>query len=71
MGRFTKAQVIGVVKELEAGKRTAEVYRNNDFSQASFLGLEPKCGGMEMCNAAKLNAPEDEKPRSSAFWQIQ
>jgi len=44
--RFTEAQIIGMIKEQEAGMATAEVCRKHGLSPASFYKLKAKYGGI-------------------------
>ncbi|EIE52997.1 hypothetical protein C357_00744 [Citreicella sp. 357] len=57
--RFTKAQIIGIIKEQEAGMPTAKVCRRHGLSTATFYKLKAKYGGMEVSEAARLKALED------------
>lgn len=61
--RFTEAQIIGMIKEQEAGRSTAAVYRTHGLSQGTFYNFKSKYGGMEVSDAAKLRAVTDEKSR--------
>ena len=45
--RFTEAQIIGMIKEQEAGMPTAEVCRKHGLSQGTFYKFKSKYGGME------------------------
>lgn len=58
--RFTEAQIIGMIKEQEAGMATAEVCRKHGLSPASFYKLKAKYGGMELSDAKRLKQLEDE-----------
>mmetsp|Transcript_3463 Transcript_3463/g.5878 ORF Transcript_3463/g.5878 Transcript_3463/m.5878 type:complete len:88 (-) Transcript_3463:42-305(-) len=58
--RFTQAQIIGMIKEQEAGMPTAEVCRKHGLSQGTFHKYKSKYGGMEVSDVAKLRAMEDE-----------
>lgn len=58
--RFTEAQIIGMIKEQEAGMATAEVCRRHGLSPATFYKLKAKYGGMDVSDAQKLRALEDE-----------
>lgn len=58
--RFTEAQIIGMIKEQEAGMPKAEVCRRHGLSPATFYKLKSKYGGMEVSEAARLKALEDE-----------
>ena len=61
--RFTEAQIIGMIKEQEAGMPTAEVCRRHGLSPATFYKLKSKYGGMDVSDARKLKALEDENAR--------
>ena len=58
--RFTEEQIIGILKEQEAGERTADVCRRHGISQATFYKYKSKYGGLEVSDARKLRALEDE-----------
>ncbi len=53
-------QIISMLKEQEAGERTADVCRRHGISQATFYKYKAKYGGMESSDASKLKALEDE-----------
>jgi putative transposase len=61
--RFTEAQIIGMIKEQEAGMTTAEVCRKHGLSPASFYKLKAKYGGMELSDAKRLKQLEDENAK--------
>ncbi len=61
--RFTEAQIIGMIKEQEAGMATAEVCRRHGLSPASFYKLKAKYGGMELSDAKRLKQLEDENAK--------
>lgn len=58
--RFTEEQIIAILKEHEAGLPTAEVCRKHGISHASFYKYKAKFGGMDVSDARKLRALEDE-----------
>ena len=58
--RFTEAQIIGMIKEQEAGMATAEVCRRHGLSPATFYKLKAKYEGMDVSDAQRLRALEDE-----------
>jgi putative transposase len=62
-GRLTDAQVIGVLREQEAGARTEEVWRRHGISQQAFYRWKAKYGGMEMSDARRLRTLGDEDRR--------
>ena len=61
--RFTEAQIIGMIKEQEAGMATAEVCRKHGLSPASFYKPKAKYGGMELLDARRLKQLEDENTK--------
>ena len=58
--RFTEEQIIGILKEHEAGAKTADLCRKYGISEATFFKWKAKFGGMEVSDARKLKALEDE-----------
>jgi putative transposase len=54
--RFTEEQIIGMIKEQEAGMPTAEVCRKHGVSSASFYKYKAKYGSMDVSDARKLKA---------------
>ena len=52
--RFTEEQIIGMIKEQEAGLPTAEVCRKHGLSPATFYKLKAKYGGLEVSEARRL-----------------
>ncbi|MBL1437565.1 MAG: transposase [Rhodobacteraceae bacterium] len=61
--RFTEEQIIGIIKEQEAGMPTAEVCRKHGISSASFYKYKSKYGGMNVSDARKLKALESENAK--------
>jgi putative transposase len=61
--RFTEEQVIGVLREQEAGVATAEVCRKHGISETTFYKWKAKYGGMEVSEARRLKALEDENAK--------
>lgn len=61
--RFTEEQIIGVLKEHEAGGKTADLCRKHGVSQVTFFKWKSKFGGMDISDARKLKALEDENRR--------
>lgn len=58
--RFSEEQVIAILKEQEAGLATAEVCRKHGVSPASFYKWKAKFGGLDVSDAKRLKALEDE-----------
>ena len=61
--RFSEEQIIGMLKEQEAGAKTADVCRKYGISSATFYKFKAKFGGMEVSDARKLKALEEENVR--------
>ncbi len=61
--RFTEAQIIGFLKEAEAGVPVKELCRKHDFSDASFYTWRAKFGVMDVSEAKRLKALEQENAR--------
>ncbi len=61
--RFTDEQIIGFLKEAEAGTPVKELCRKHGFSDAAFYGWRSRFGGMEVADAARLRNPESENNR--------
>lgn len=58
--RFTEEQIIGILREHEAGMKTADLCRKHGVSSATFFKWKSKFGGMDVSDARKLKALEDE-----------
>ena len=58
--RFTEEQIIGILREQEAGMATAEVCRKHGISGATFYKWKSKYGGLDVSDARRLEALEDE-----------
>ena len=61
--RFTEEQIIQILKEQEAGERTADVFRRHGISQPTFYKWKSKFGGMEVSDARKLKSLKAENTR--------
>ena len=61
--RFTEEQIIAILKEQEAGAKTAEVCRRHGISDATFYNWKAMYGGLEVSQARRLKALEDENAR--------
>ena len=61
--RSSEEQIIGMLKEQEAGAKTAAVFRKHGISAATFYKFKAKFGGMEVSDARRLKSLEDENAR--------
>jgi len=61
--RFSEEQIIAILKEHEAGMPTAELCRRHGISGATFYKYKAKFGGLEVSEARRLRALEDENAK--------
>ena len=61
--RFTEEQIIGILREHEAGAKCADLCRKHGMSEATFYAWKAKFGGMDVPDAKRLRALEEENAR--------
>ncbi len=61
--RFKEEQIIAILKQQESGAATADVCREHGISSATFYKWKAKYGGLEVSDARKLKALEDENAK--------
>ena len=61
--RFTEEQIIAILREQECGAATAEVCRKHGISSATFYKWKARYGGLEVSDARRLKALDDENRR--------
>ena len=60
---WTEEQIIGILKQVEAGRTVAEVCRKNGVGESTYYKWKSKYGGLEVNEARRLKALEDENSR--------
>ena len=73
--RFTEEQIIAVLKEQEVGAKVADLCRKHGISDATFYNWKAKYGGMEVSEAKRLKALEEENAKlkkllASRCWTL-
>lgn len=61
--RFTEEQIIGVLKEAEAGRRVTDLCREHGISEGTLYRWKAKYSGMDVTEARRLRELEDENRR--------
>ena len=61
--RFTEEQIIGLLREHDAGAATSDVCRKHGISSATFYKWKAKYGGLDVSEAKQLRSLEDENRR--------
>ena len=61
--RFTEEQIIGVLREHEAGAKTGDLARKHGISEATLYNWKAKYGGMDVSDAKRLRSLEEENRR--------
>jgi len=62
-GRFTEEQIIGILKEGEAGVGVAELCRKHGICEQTYYRWKSKYGGLEISEARRLRQLEEENRR--------
>ena len=61
--RFSEEQIVAILREQEAGVSTAELCRKHGVSSATFYKWKAKFGGLDVSEAKRLKALEDENAK--------
>ncbi len=62
-GQFTEEQIIGILKEVEAGQKVTEICRKYGVSSATYQRWKSVYGGLEVSQMRRLRQLEDENRR--------
>ena len=65
--RCTEEQIIAILKQHEAGVKTADLCREHGISDATFYNWKAKYGGLDVSEAQRLRQMEDENRRLKAL----
>ena len=66
--RFAEEQIIGVLREQEAGAWVAELCRKHGMSSATFYAWKAKYGGIDISEARRLKALEEENTKLKRLY---
>ena len=61
--RFTEKQIIGILREHEAGAKAGDLARKHSISEATLYNWKAKFGGMDVSDARRLKALEEENSK--------
>jgi putative transposase len=65
--RYTEEQIIAILKQHEAGVKTADLCREHGISDATFYNWKAKYGGLDVSEAQRLRQMDDENRRLKAL----
>ena len=67
-GRFSETQIMGILKQAEAGVPVSELCREHGMSSASFCKWRAKFGGMDASMVSQMKAMADENRRLTRMY---
>ena len=62
-GRFSEEQIIGILKQNEAGAPVTQLCRDHGIGESTFYKWKSKYGGLEVSEAKRLRALEEENSK--------
>jgi len=68
--RFTEEQIIGVLKEGEAGVAVKEISRKHGICDQTYYRWKAKYGGLEVSEARRLKQLEEENPSADGLKHL-
>ena len=66
--RFTESQIIGVLKQVDAGQRVEDACRERGISAATYYNWKAKYGGMEASDLRRMKHLEEENARLKRMY---
>ena len=66
--RFTEGQIVGILREAEAGRQVKDVCREHGIAQATYYKWKTKYGGMEVSDIKRLKELEEENRRLKQMY---
>jgi len=66
--RFTEAQIVGILKQVEGGRTVKEVCREHGIAEGTYYNWKAKYGGMEAADIKRLKDLEDENRRLKSMF---
>ena len=66
--QFSEEQIIGILKEAEAGAVVTELCRKHGMSSATYYAWKAKFGGLEVSDAKRPRSIEEENARLKRLW---
>lgn len=66
--RFTESQIVGILKQYDAGKTSEAICREHKISKATFYNWRKKYNGMDTHQLRKLKELEDENKRLKRMY---
>ncbi len=66
--KFSEEQIIAILREQEAGAKTADVCRRHGISSATFYSWKSRYGGMDVSDVKRLKALEEENAKLKRLY---
>lgn len=66
--RFTETQIVGILKEYEAGKKVPDLCHEHGISKATFFNWKSKYGGVEVNELKRIKELEEENSRLKKMY---